>query len=174
LNFTGISQKLSPEELVDEIDYCFKQFDHIVDKYNLEKIKTIGDSYMAAGGVPVPGNNDVLNTVLAGLEMQQIVTARKESLESKGKPAFEMRVGINTGQLVAGIVGIKKFQYDLWGDTVNTASRIESTGEPGKVNIGESTYAQIKDEARLNFEPRGKIQAKGKGEIEMYFVSFKK
>ena len=169
-DFTEQSAKLSAAELVHEINHCFEAFDGIIEKYNVEKIKTIGDAYMAAGGLPVPADNSVKNTVLAALEMQAFISTRKAANDAEGKPAFEMRVGIHTGPVVAGIVGVKKFQYDIWGDTVNTASRIESNGQAGKVNISQATYELLKDDPDFAFESRGKIEAKGKGEIEMYFV----
>jgi class 3 adenylate cyclase len=169
--FTEQSAKLSAVDLVHEINHCFEAFDGIIEKYNVEKIKTIGDAYMAAGGLPVPNANSVKNTVLAALEMQAFILARKSE---KGEFAFEMRVGIHTGPVVAGIVGVKKFQYDIWGDTVNTAARMESSGEVGKVNISQATYELLKEEADFAFESRGKIEAKGKGEMEMLFVTLKK
>ena len=128
---------------------------------------------MAAGGLPVPTDNSTKNTVLAAFEMQDFIKNRKEQMDSKGLPSFEMRAGINTGPVVAGIVGVKKFQYDIWGDTVNTANRMESNGEVGKVNISQSTYELLKNDIDLVFESRGVIQAKGKGSIEMYFVERK-
>lgn len=169
--FTALSAKLSAEELVQEINHCFKSFDAIIDKYGIEKIKTIGDAYMAAGGLPKPSADSTKNTVLAALEMQTFISNRKTAMDAEGKLAFEMRVGIHTGPVVAGIVGVKKFQYDIWGDAVNTASRIESSGEIGKVNVSQATYELLRDDPQFSFENRGKIEAKGKGEIAMYFVS---
>ncbi|MCB9261081.1 MAG: tetratricopeptide repeat protein [Flavobacteriales bacterium] len=170
VSFTKKSESMTAQDLVSEINYFFKAFDEISTKYNIEKIKTIGDAYMAAGGLPVPSANSAVNTVLAGLEMQQFVLDYQKKQRSEGKELFEMRAGINTGPVVAGIVGIKKFQYDVWGDTVNTASRMETNGVSGKVNISETTYHLIKDDNRFVFEPRGKMDVKGKGMIDMYFV----
>jgi adenylate cyclase len=166
--FTALSEKLTPAELVAEIDVCFKAFDAIMEKYKIEKIKTIGDAYMAAGGLPDPQGSGPLEVVLAGLEMQDFIIARKLERDASGQPAFAMRVGIHTGPVIAGIVGVKKFQYDIWGDTVNTASRMESSGEAEKVNISETTYNLIKSQSGLRFDPRGLIVAKGKGEISMF------
>lgn len=168
--FTQTAEKMSPQNLVEEINACFKAFDLITEKYNIEKIKTIGDSYMAAGGIPKPDKESLKNIVLAGLEMQDFMSKRKISNDANNTAAFEMRLGIHAGPIVAGIVGIKKFQYDVWGDTVNTASRIESNGIVGKVNISESLYNLIKNEECFSFEYRGSIEAKGKGELKMYFV----
>ena len=170
-SFTETASKLTPQELVEEINVCFKVFDNIMEHYSVEKIKTIGDAYMAAGGLPKPDANAVKNTILAAIDMQTFVGKRKRENDLRHKPAFEMRVGIHVGPIVAGIVGVKKFQYDIWGDTVNTASRMESNSEVGKVNISQDTYLLVKDEKDLAFEYRGKIAAKGKGELEMYFVS---
>ncbi len=169
-DFTRTSEKLSAQELLTEINVCFEAFDDIIGKYGIEKIKTIGDSYMAAGGLPVHFPESVTNTVKAGLEMQEFITRHKQERESQGYPAFEMRLGIHTGPIVAGIVGVKKFQYDIWGDTVNTAACMENKGEIRKVNISKSTFEFIKDDPGFCFEYRGKIEAKHKGELDMYFV----
>lgn len=167
--FTEQSAKLSASDLVAEINHCFEAFDVLMEKYGIEKIKTIGDAYMAAGGLPLPTSNSVKNTVMAAIEMQEFIKRRKLINDGQGKPAFEMRVGIHTGPVVAGIVGVKKFQYDIWGDTVNTASRMESNGEIGKVNISKATYKLIKDQ--FNCDYRGEMEVKGKGKQEMWFVN---
>ncbi len=168
-SFTEQSAKLSAQDLVSEINACFEAFDGIMSKFGIEKIKTIGDAYMAAGGLPVPSDDSAKNTVLAALEMQSFIIQRKAENEAEGKPAFEMRVGIHTGPVVAGIVGVKKFQYDIWGDTVNTAARMESSGEVSKVNISEATYELVKDQFACAY--RGEVEAKGKGMMGMYFVN---
>ena len=157
--------------MVEEIDHCFKAFDQIVDKYNLEKIKTIGDAYMCAGGLPSPDDKNATKAVQAALAMQEFLESWKETRINTGQPFFEARIGIHTGPIVAGVVGVKKFAYDIWGDTVNIASRMEANSEAGQVNISESTYALVKDE--FQFTPRGKFKAKNKGEIEMYYVKGK-
>jgi len=167
-NFTQASEKLSPDELVQEINSCFSEFDKIVTKHDIEKIKTIGDAYMCAGGLPVANSTHAQDLVKAGLEMQQFIEKNKQERLAKGQPFFELRLGIHTGPVVAGVVGTKKFAYDIWGDTVNTASRMESSGEVGKVNISGATYELVKDKFKCMH--RGKVQAKNKGEIDMYFV----
>ncbi|MDO8368677.1 MAG: adenylate/guanylate cyclase domain-containing protein [Saprospiraceae bacterium] len=167
-NFTTIAEALSPEELVRELDEYFRCFDAIVTKHRLEKIKTIGDAYMCAGGLPEPNETHALDTVRAALEMQQTMRDLGAKKAASGKPFFEMRIGINTGPVVAGVVGSHKFAYDIWGDTVNTAARLEQGGEPGKINISETTWEKVRREFQCTF--RGKLPAKNKGEIAMYFV----
>lgn len=168
--FTEMSEKLSPKELVKDLHECFSEFDRICEKYGIEKIKTIGDAYMAASGLPSPSATHAVDIVKAGLEMAAFVEIGKANKKKQNLPFFEIRIGVHTGPVVAGIVGIKKFQYDIWGDTVNTAARMESSGAVGKVNISQSTYDIIKDMPLFSFESRGKIAAKGKGEIQMWFV----
>ncbi|MBK8228033.1 MAG: tetratricopeptide repeat protein [Flavobacteriales bacterium] len=169
--FTAMSETLSPQELVRDLNECFSAFDHITAKHGIEKIKTIGDAYMAAGGLPTPNTTHATDVIKAAFEMRDFIAEGKARKIAAGLPYFEIRIGVHTGPVVAGIVGVKKFQYDIWGDTVNTASRMESSGEAGQVNISEATYAFVKSEPGLTFTPRGKVQAKGKGEMEMYFVS---
>ncbi|MEZ4740177.1 MAG: adenylate/guanylate cyclase domain-containing protein [Flavobacteriales bacterium] len=168
--FTALSEELSAQDLVAEIDTCFKAFDAILSRYDIEKIKTIGDAYMAAGGLPNARPGAVADTIRAALDMQAYMIERATERRGKGLTAFDMRAGIHTGPVVAGIVGVKKFAYDIWGDTVNTASRMESSGAIGRVNISGSTFALVKDEPEFVFEERGKVEAKGKGEMVMYFV----
>ncbi|MBL7950797.1 MAG: hypothetical protein JNM62_03695 [Flavobacteriales bacterium] len=168
--FTSMAAQVDAGELLKELNTCFHAFDDIIDAHGVEKIKTIGDAYMCAGGLPDPRSAGPLAVVLAALEMQEFMLKRRVERMAEGKPAFEMRLGIHTGPVVAGIVGVKKFQYDIWGDTVNTASRMESTGEVGRVNISGATYAAVKDSPGLSFKPRGHVEVKGKGAMEMYFV----
>ena len=166
--FTTIADKMAPDVLVRELDDCFMAFDGIIGKYNLEKIKTIGDSYMCAGGIPTPDDQHVLKIVKAGLEIQQYVNEYNERRGEKGLEPWLVRIGIHVGPVVAGVVGKKKYAYDIWGSTVNIASRMESNGEPGKVNISSATYELIKDYYECKY--RGKISAKNIGEIDMYFI----
>ena len=171
-NFTAVSEQLNAEQLVAELNKCFMAFDEITDRHNLEKIKTIGDAYMCAGGIPETNSTHPIDAVSAGLEMVKAMIKYQEERIKEGQPIFQVRVGIHTGPLVAGVVGTKKFAYDIWGDTVNTASRMESSGEPDRVNVSEATWELVKDQ--FEGEHRGKIAAKNKGNIDMYFITEKK
>ena len=166
--FTSIASKMSAEELVREIHEHYKVFDEIMDHYNIEKIKTIGDAYMAAGGLPVPNDTHALDVIRAAIEIREYMLKLQARKSMAGKPYFEIRIGIHTGPVVAGIVGTKKFAYDIWGDTVNIAARMESNSEPGKINISQSTYELVKDQALCSY--RGEIEAKNRGMLKMYFV----
>jgi adenylate cyclase len=166
--FTKLAENLSPWEVVSELNDYFIAFDDIIEKHGLEKIKTIGDSYMCAGGIPTENETHLVHIVKAGLEMQEYITKRNKERDGDGRPKWDIRIGINTGPLVAGVVGRKKYAYDIWGSTVNVASRMESNGEPGRVNISAATYELVKDNYRCTH--RGKIFAKNIGEIDMYFV----
>ncbi len=166
-NFTQIAEQLSPEKLVEELDFYFKGFDAIISKYNIEKIKTIGDAYMCAAGLS-GRNSTTTNMVKAALEMRDFMEHSRYEKEQRGEPFFEARIGIHTGPVVAGVVGNDKFAYDIWGDTVNIAARMEQHCEPGYVNISENTFWQVKYDFECAY--RGKIAAKNKGEIDMYYV----
>ena len=168
--FTELSEKLTADELIKELNVCFKAFDGIMGEHHIEKIKTIGDAYMAAGGLPDSTKGSPADVVMAALDMQSFMRAYAAEREAEKRPHFTMRVGLHTGPVIAGIVGVKKFAYDIWGDTVNTASRMESSGEVGRVNISHTTYLLVKDDPRFAFTSRGMVAAKGKGEIEMWFV----
>jgi adenylate cyclase len=169
--FTSYSQNLSPELLVKTVDYYFSQFDAIMEKYDLEKIKTIGDAYMCAGGLPFPTDDHPVKMVQAAFEIAQVMEEAKHNADKDIVP-FEVRIGINTGTIIAGVVGTKKFAYDIWGDTVNVAARMESLSEPGKVNVSQSTYLLIRDS--YTCEHRGQIHVKNKGMMDMYYVNEKK
>lgn len=167
-NFTAIAEQLSPQELVEELNYCFKKFDQIIGIYGLEKIKTIGDAYMCVGGLPETSEGHALKTVQAAQAIQDFLYQWKKEKLEKEEVFFEARIGIHTGPLVAGVVGEKKFAYDVWGDTVNIAARMEASSQAGQINISSNTYELIKND--ISCTHRGKIPAKNKGNIDMYFV----
>lgn len=167
--FTKISEKMIPKDLISELDRCFSYFDSLMDRYNLEKLKTIGDSYMCAGGIPIPNKTHAIDTALASLEIKRFMSKVKSIRENLGFPYWELRIGIHTGPIIAGVIGEKKFSYDVWGDTVNTASRMESNGLVGKINISEQTYNHLKD--IFDCEYRGEVTVKNKGNMKMYFLN---
>ncbi len=169
VGFTRIAEQLTPQELITELDNCFRLFDQIMRKHNLEKIKTIGDAYMAVAGIPESNPTHAVDSVLAALQIQRCMDQLKKEKQAEGKDFWELRLGIHSGPLVAGVIGEKKFAYDVWGDTVNTASRLESSGEKGRVNISGPTYQMVQQFFQCEF--RGNIHAKNKGDIEMYFVT---
>ena len=170
-SFTKHADNMTPQEVIAELNSCFIAFDDIMGKYNLEKIKTIGDAYMCAGGIPVPDPNHYWNMIKAAKDIQATILMRNGEREAKDLPPWEIRIGIHVGPIVAGVVGKKKYAYDIWGSTVNIASRMESNGEPGQINISAATYELIKDEYICTH--RGKIYAKNVGDIDMYFLGEK-
>ena len=170
--FTSIAEKLTPVKLVTQLDEVFGAFDNIIAKHGMEKIKTIGDAYMCACGLPLADNENAIKSVNAALDMQQFIKEFGAANKIQNLPVFEIRIGIHTGPLVAGVVGLKKFAYDIWGDAVNLASQMEQHSEPGKVNISGETYSLVKN--YFNCTYRGKIETKSKTEVDMYFVDSEK
>lgn len=166
--FTKLADVLSPQELVAELNECFMAFDDIIENYNLEKIKTIGDSYMCAGGIPTPDASATIKMIEASFDIIDYLKKWNGKRLAAGLAPWELRIGIHVGPLVAGVVGKKKYAYDIWGSTVNIASRMESAGEPGQVNVSSSVYEIIRHRYECSY--RGKISAKNIGEIDMYFV----
>jgi adenylate cyclase len=167
--FTLYSEKHSPEELVALIDHYFRAFDQISAKYHIEKIKTIGDAYMCVCGIPESNKDHARNMLLAAFEFKEFVDHTAVEKQKQNKPYLQMRIGIHSGPLVAGVVGSRKFSYDVWGDAVNTAARMEQSGEPGSINVSESVYQLTRDE--FDFTYRGELEAKNKGKLKMYFVT---
>ncbi|MEQ1744650.1 MAG: adenylate/guanylate cyclase domain-containing protein [Saprospiraceae bacterium] len=167
-NFTQVAERLAPEELVALINHYFSAFDRIIGAYRIEKIKTIGDAYLCVGGLPEPNTTHPEDVVSAAFDILDFVQTEKAQRSESGLPFFDLRIGIHTGPVVAGIVGITKFAYDIWGDTVNIAARMESSGVVGKVNVSETTCQLVRE--RFRCTSRGKIEAKNKGEVQMYFV----
>ena len=166
--FTQIAEEMNPEVLIDELDKFFFHFDSVVEKYGIEKIKTIGDAYMCAGGLPEKNRTNPVEVILAAIEMQDYMKSMKETTDLHGMKFWDIRIGIHTGTVIAGVIGQKRLSFDIWGDTVNTASRMESSGDAGKINISGTTYEFVKDYFLCEY--RGKMPVKYKGELEMYFV----
>lgn len=171
-DFTHIIEELPPEDLVAGIDQYFETFDKIVSKYDIEKIKTVGDAYICASGLPVANMNNPVIIIEAALEMASAIEDLKVKRTGQGKVSFDVRFGVHSGPLVAGVVGIKKFAYDIWGDTVNIAARMQQMGMPGKINISAITHDLVKH--RFHCVSRGIIEVKNKGGVEMFFVEGKK
>ena len=165
VSFTANSEKLGVQEVLNELNVCFTEFDRIMERNGLEKIKTIGDAYLAVSGLPVSNEQHAKNAVNAGIEILEFIEKRKK----ENPTTLDIRIGVHSGPVIAGIVGVKKFAYDIWGDTVNTAARMEQNSQKGKLNISGSTYDLVKD--KFTCEHRGKIETKGKGALDMYFVS---
>jgi|GEM_PF-2519500 len=168
INFSQISKQLTPEELIGALDECFRAFDNIISDYNIEKIKTIGDAYMCAGGVPVTNTSHAVDAVNASFEMVKFLEEWNDKREKEGKVRFDARIGIHSGPIIAGVVGVKKFAYDIWGDTVNVAARIEGQSAAQRINISDSTYQLIKDHYQCI--KRGSISVKNMTDLEMYYV----
>lgn len=167
-NFSTIAPSMSPEEMVSELDYCFSYFDRIIERYHLEKLKTIGDGYMCASGIPKPSYTHAIDIVLAAMQIQKFMELRKKEKEKQGKPYWGIRIGIHSGSLLSGVIGKKKFVYDVWGNTVNLASRMESSGIAGQINLSQATFDLVKDS--FEAEHRGKIWAKNIGKVDMYLL----
>jgi class 3 adenylate cyclase len=166
VNFTKLSARLTPKQLIDELNECFLAFDEICERHGLEKIKTIGDAYMCAGGLPVPNDTHPADAVRAALEMATWLKQRKH--ERPDAHLTEMRIGIHTGPVMAGVIGRNKFAYDIWGDAVNLAARLEEHGEPGQVNISGATAEAVKH--LYNATHRGQKEVHNKGLVDMYFI----
>ncbi|MFN4255582.1 MAG: adenylate/guanylate cyclase domain-containing protein [Saprospiraceae bacterium] len=167
VGFTQAAERLQPEEVVAELDFCFSRFDAIIGRFRIEKIKTVGDAYICASGLS-DRNEHPADMIRAALEMQAFLRELQTKREAEGRPHFEARIGIHFGPVVAGVVGAKKFAYDIWGDTVNTAARMEETCEPGRVNVSGAVYDMAQSDFQWTF--RGKVSAKNKSEMAMYYV----
>ncbi len=168
-SFTKLSEKLSDQELIRELSYFFEQFDELITQHHIEKIKTMGDCYMCAGGLPLSNKSNPIDVTLASLKIQDFIDNREIERAKGSGVTWKLRVGLHTGEVIAGVIGKKKFAYDIWGDTVNTASRMESASETGKVNVSGDSYQYIKDFFDCTY--RGKMAVKYKGQLDMYYVN---
>jgi class 3 adenylate cyclase len=167
-DFTRTTASIDPDQLVSNLDHCFSHYDEIVQRHGLEKIKTIGDAYLAVAGLYEADGNHALQVVRAAIDILAFMERWKAEQLAVGRTAWDVRIGIHTGPVVSGVVGRHKFAYDIWGDTVNTAARLETHSVPGRANISEATYALIRD--HFHCTPRGMVEAKGKGDLQMYWV----
>lgn len=167
--FTRLSATMTPRALLEELDFYFSEFDHIVARRGLEKLKTIGDSYMCAGGIPVPTDTHAVDVVEAAWEMKAFTDAVIAEKRARSRPGWEIRIGVHTGPLVAGVIGDQKFAFDIWGETVNLASRMQTAGMPGRINISQQTYDRVRD--RFGCEYRGRLPVKNAGLRDMYFLN---
>jgi guanylate cyclase len=163
-DFTPLAERMPPVRVVQMLDQLFGHFDDLAERHQLEKIKTMGDCYMAAAGIPVPREDHARAVALMALDMLEAVRGQG----AMGDLGFELRIGINSGPVVAGVIGRKRFLYDLWGDAVNTAGRMQTEGTPGRIQITRTTYELLRDE--FVCEPRGTVQVKGKGEMETWYL----
>lgn len=168
VEFTRIAERVSPEQLIEELDYYFREIDNIFMRHGVEKIKTIGDAYFAVTGLPVADEKHALHALEAAIDILDFIRGEKHKRSSEGRMAFDVRIGIHSGSAIAGVVGNSKFAFDTWGDDVNIAARLESSGEKDRINVSESTWQLVRD--HYPFVQRGKVNAKYKGEIEMYFL----
>lgn len=167
-DFSRLTNQLNSQELVEQLNFYIQKFDEIIENHFIEKIKTIGDAYMCAGGLPLRNKSNPINVTLAGLQIQKFMRDQAEEKEKNNEKAWELRLGIHTGEVIAGVIGKKKFAYDIWGDAVNKASRMEQSGEVGKVNVSGDTYEYIKDYFDCTY--RGQVEVKNNVQLEMYFV----
>ena len=164
VGFTLSTEQLPADELVSVLHQYFTAFDNIMKRYNLEKLKTIGDCYMFAGGLPIRNPSHPVDLILAAFEMLRV----SEEMAKSGPVAWQLRIGVHTGPVVAGVVGIHKFAFDIWGDAVNLSSRMEASGVPGRINLSPNTYARVKD--FFSCQKRERVKTKDGREVEMYFV----
>jgi class 3 adenylate cyclase len=168
VSFTKVAEKLSPEELLHLIGKYFEAFDKIVEEYHAEKIKTVGDAYICASGLPLKNEQHATDMVSIAFEFLSAVEKINKEQAENDQAVFNVRIGLSSGPVIAGVIGTKKFAYDIWGDTVNTAARMQEKGEMNRINVSGATYEKIKDHFLCEY--RGKIEAKNKGMIDMYFV----
>jgi class 3 adenylate cyclase len=167
--FTRLAEASEPRALINDLSQYFSAFDEIIERHNLEKLKTIGDAYMCAGGLPEENRTHPVDACLAALEIQEFMARVNRQREKMRMPPWELRIGLHTGPVMAGVVGKKKFTYDIWGDAVNVAARMESSGEAGRISLSESIYQRVKDQ--FECEHRGEVDVKNKGLLDMYFLN---